>query len=80
VVYPGETRLIGKLIQIGVEKGTEGIPTSIMPIIKGRIVKSRWVCEELKLICEVSSEGSLTRTIEQTVSEDSFIADVTHRG
>ena len=65
VIYPGETRLIGKLIQTAAHKGDRGIPPKLAPgqFATGFTQAERlFVCEALDLEYEISAEGTATQS------------------
>ena len=58
VIYPGETRLIGKLIQAAVHKEDGGIAPFGQVAMGYHSVEKLWVCEPMTLEYEVSAEGT----------------------
>ena len=75
MIYPGETRLIGKLIQTAVHKGDRGIPPQVPPgqVAVGFTKAERlFVCEALDLEYEISVEGIATRSGVHPLHEDEF--------
>ncbi|MGD1062482.1 MAG: ATP-binding protein [Terracidiphilus sp.] len=73
VIYPGETRLIGKLIQTAVHKGDRGIPPKPAPgqFAAGfRQAERHFVCEALDLEYEISAEGTVTQKSAYKLAED----------
>ncbi len=76
VIYPGETRLIGKLMQPSVDKGTEGISvTTPGVVLDRRILNTRWFFPAMTFQCEISCEGMATITAAQSVAEDDLITN-----
>lgn len=57
VIYPGEVRLIGKLIQLATNAGDRGIAPPDQPVYRYDIAERLWVCEAMALAYEISSEG-----------------------
>jgi hypothetical protein len=75
VIYPGETRLIGKLIQTAVHKGDRGIPPKVAPgqVAVGFAKAERlFVCETQNLEYEISVEGTATQSGVYKLPEDSI--------
>jgi hypothetical protein len=75
VIYPGETRLIGKLIQTAVHKGDRGIPPKVAlgQIAVGFTKAQRlFVCEAKDLEYEISAEGAATSPGVYKLHEDSI--------
>lgn len=75
VIYPGETRLIGKLIQTAMRKGDRGIPPQLPPgQVMVRFMKAErlFVCEALGLEYEISAEGTATQSGLYPLSEEEF--------
>lgn len=75
VIYPGETRLIGKLIQTAVHKGDRGIPPKVVPgqVAVGFTKAERlFVCEARDLEYEISAEGTATAPGVHKLPEDSI--------
>jgi hypothetical protein len=74
VIYPGETRLIGKLIQVAVKKGDTGVAPALRAgqVAFGFPFLDRlFVCEALNLEYEISSEGTETQERVLQLTEDS---------
>jgi hypothetical protein len=76
VIYPGETRLIGYLYQIGEDRGIDGIPITKMPIKNNRIVMTRWVFDGIAFSCEVFCEGQPIRIVEQTLPDGDLVVNL----
>lgn len=82
VIYPGETRLIGKLIQTAVHKGDRGIPPKLGP---GQVAAAfnqaerLFVCEAQDLEYEISAEGTATQGGVYKLPEDSITFTVAVR-
>jgi hypothetical protein len=76
VIYPGETRLIGKLIQIAVHKGDNGIAPAAQPVFRFQSAERLWVCEALPLEYEISAEGTATQSGEHQLKQDSLTQTV----
>lgn len=75
VIYPGETRLIGKIIQTAVHKGDRGIPPKVAPghVAVGFTKAERlFVCEAHDLEYEISAEGTATVPGVHKLPEDSI--------
>ena len=75
VIYPGETRLIGKLIQTAAHKGDRGIPPKLAPgqFATGFTQAERlFECEALDLEYEISAEGTATQSGVYTLQQDEF--------
>lgn len=75
VIYPGETRLIGKLIQTAVHRGDRGIPPKVAPgqVAVGFAKAERlFVCEVGDLEYEISVEGAATQKGAYRIPEDSI--------
>ncbi len=75
VIYPGETRRIGKLIQTAVHKGDRGIPPTLAPgqLATGFTQAERLlVCEALDLEYEISAEGTATHSAVHALAQDEF--------
>jgi hypothetical protein len=75
VIYPGETRLIGKLIQTAVHKGDRGIPPKLAPgqvAVGFNQAERLFVCEAENLEYEISAEGTATQSGVHKLSEDSI--------
>ena len=82
VIYPEETRLIGKLIQTAARKGDRGIPPKLAPgqFAAGFTQAERlFVCEALDLEFEISAEGTATQTGVYKLPQDEFRFMVTVR-
>jgi hypothetical protein len=62
VIYPGETRLIGNLIQMAVHKGDRGIPPVGQVAVRFELAESLFVCEATELEYEISAEGIAIQT------------------
>lgn len=75
VIYPGETRLIGKLIQTAVHKSDRGIPPKVAP---GEVsvgfakAEGLFVCEAQDLEYEISAEGIATSPAIYRLPEDTI--------
>lgn len=75
VIYPGETRLISKLIHTAVHKGDRGIPPRLGPgqVAVGFAKAERlFVCEAQNLEYEISAEGTVTEHGVYKLPEDSI--------
>jgi hypothetical protein len=75
VIYPGETRLISKLIQTAVNKGDRGIPPKLGPgqYATGFTQAERlFVCEGLDLEYEITAEGIATQNDIYKLPQDEF--------
>lgn len=73
VIYPGETRLIGKLIQTARDKGDIGVPLVAGQVrLKSRFSERLWLCEDMALEYEISSEGTATQSGIYQLAEDSL--------
>ena len=72
VIYPGETRLIGKLLQTAVHKGDTGIAPHETPVVRYVTAERLWVCEAILLEYEISAEGIATQSLEHNLGEDSL--------
>jgi Putative DNA-binding domain len=72
VIYPGETRLIGRLIQIAVNKGDKGVSLAGQPVFRFLSAERLWVCEELALEYQISAEGTATQCGIHQIEEDSL--------
>lgn len=75
VIYPGETRRIGKLIQTAVHKGDRGIPPKLAPgqFATGFTQAERlFVCEALDLEYEITAEGTATHSGVHALAQDEF--------
>lgn len=82
VIYPGEMRLIGKLIQTAVRKGDRGIPPQVSPgQVAVRFMKAErlFVCEAVGLEYEISAEGTATQSGLHPLPEDEFRISVAVR-
>lgn len=82
VIYPGETRLIGKLIQTAVHKGDRGIPPKVPAgqVAVGFAKAERlFVCEAQNLEYEISAEGIATESGAYRLPEDSITLPFTVR-
>jgi hypothetical protein len=79
VIYPGEVRLIGKLIQMAVNKGDRGIPPNLRP---GQVAtgfdhaEKLFICETLNLEYEISAEGTETKAAILQIAGESFTLTV----
>jgi hypothetical protein len=70
VIYPGETRKIGKLIQTANNSGEEIISPAAGQIVQRSMVGERlWICEAGALEYEISAEGSPTVSKEYPLQE-----------
>jgi len=69
VIYPGETRPIGYLYQVGVDRGAEKIPLS-ESFRDGRFVMTRYVWDGITFSCELFCEGQPIRAVDQVLIED----------
>ena len=65
VIYPGELRKITRLLQMGENKGIEGLPAANVTFGPNGPSRARWVFKEATFSCEVSCEGIPTVTIER---------------
>jgi hypothetical protein len=74
VIYPGETRIIGKLIQTAVHGGERGIPPISVVATEFEFIETLWVCEAMDLEFEISAEGVETKHGVHHIQEDSFKA------
>lgn len=75
VIYPGETRLIGKLIQTAINKGDRGIPPKLAPgqFASGFTHAERLlVCEAIDLDYEISAEGTAVQRAFYPLPQDEF--------
>jgi hypothetical protein len=75
VIYPGETRLIGNLIQTAVHRGNRGIPPSLRPgqaAVGFDQMERLFVCEGLNLEYEISAEGTATQRETHQLHEGSI--------
>jgi hypothetical protein len=75
VIYPEETRLIGKLIQTAVNKGDTGIPPNLRPgqSVAGFTQAERlFVCEALDLKYEITAEGTAIQNDVYRLPQDEF--------
>jgi hypothetical protein len=75
VIYPGETRLVGKLIQTAVHKGDRGIPPKLAPgqvAVGFNQAERLFVCEVQDLEYEISAEGTATQSGVYKLPEDSI--------
>jgi len=75
VIYPGEKRLIGKLIQTAVHKGDRGIPPKLGPgqvAVGFNQAERLFVCEAQDLEYEISAEGTATLSGVYQVLQDEF--------
>jgi hypothetical protein len=82
VIYPEETRLIGKLIQTAVRKGDRGIPPKLAfgQFAVGFTQAERlFVCDALDLEFEISAEGTATQTGVYKLLQDEFLLTVAVR-
>lgn len=82
VIYPGETRLVGKLIQTAVHKGDCGIPPKVLAgqVAVGFAKGERlFVCEAQALEYEISAEGTATEPGAYKLPEDSITFPFTVR-
>jgi hypothetical protein len=73
VIYPGETRLIGKLIQTAVLKGNRGIPPQVAPgqvVVRFMKAERLFVCETLDLEYEISTESTETQSAVHQLPQD----------
>lgn len=76
VIYPGETRLIGKLIHVAIHKGDKGIDPIGDPPFGYRSAEKLFVCEAMPLEYEISAEGSATKYGTHQLNEDSLTVTV----
>jgi hypothetical protein len=73
VIYPGETRLIGKLIQTAKDNGD-----TVRPLIAGQVrlrsmISERlWLCEAMTLQYEISADGTATLSGVCQLAEDAL--------
>jgi len=72
VIYPGETRLIGKLVQSAVNKGDKGIFSPGQPFLGFHRAERLWVCEAMAIEYEISCEGLATQKGVCQLNEDSL--------
>jgi len=75
VIYPGETRLIGKLIQTAIHKGDRGIPPNLGPgqFATGFTQAERLlVCEAIDIDYEISAEGTAIQSGVHALRQDEF--------
>jgi hypothetical protein len=82
VIYPGETRLIGKLLQTAVHKGDRGIPPQVAhgQVAVGFMKAQRlFVCEAQDLEYEISTEGTAIQSSIDKLPEDSITFTVAVR-
>jgi hypothetical protein len=73
VIYPGETRLIGKLIQLAAHKRDQGIPSGENPTLAFDFADSLFVCDVIAIQYEISAEGMATKRGTHIVREDSML-------
>ena len=73
VIYPGETRLIGKLLQIASHKGEKGVDPIGNPPYGFQNAENTWVCEGTQLAYEISAEDTATQSGIHQLTEDSLI-------
>lgn len=76
VIYPGETRLIGKLIQVAKHKGDRGIPPVGQVAVRFESAERLFVCEAIELEYEISAEGIAIQTGISQLAEDSLTLTV----
>jgi hypothetical protein len=82
VIYPGETRLVGKLIQSAVNREEKGIPPMVRPgqVATGFAYFERlFVCEAMTLDYEISAEGAATQAGSYQLAEDSLTIKIPAR-
>jgi hypothetical protein len=82
VIYPGETRLIGKLLQTAVHKGDHGIPPQVAPgqVAVGFMKAERlFICEAQDLEYEISAEGTATQSAAHQLPQDELRLSVAVR-
>jgi hypothetical protein len=75
VIYPGETRLIGKLIQTAVNKGDRGIPPQLGPgqfATRFSQAERLFVCEAQDLEYGITAEGTATQNDIYRLPQDEF--------
>lgn len=75
VIYPGETRLIGKLIQTAIYKRDRGIPPKLGPgqVATGFTQAERlFVCEAIDIDYEISAEGTAIQSGVHALGQDEF--------
>jgi len=72
LIYPGETRLIGKLTQLAVNRGDTGIAPAGQPVFRYLQAERNWACEAMSLEYEISAEGMATYSATHQVTEDSL--------
>jgi hypothetical protein len=72
VIYPGETRLIGKLIQTARDEGDIGAPLVAGQVRLRRFSERLWLCEAMALEYEISAEGTATQSGVYQLAEDAL--------
>jgi hypothetical protein len=73
VIYPGETRLIGKLIQTARDEGDRRAPLVAGQVcIRPPFSQNLWLCEAMALEYEISAEGTATQSGVYQLAEDSL--------
>lgn len=78
VIYPGETREIGKLIQPGQYQSLDGRILDVASVWNQRNSTIDCLCKAVSLSCEISCEGSATRTVQQDLAEVLELVDTRH--
>jgi hypothetical protein len=73
VIYPNETRMIGKLIQNAVNIGEKGIFVPGQVNLGFQDAERTWTCEGTTIEAEISAEGSASQSILYQLDEDSFV-------
>lgn len=81
VIYPGETRLVGKLGQLATNKGERGIAPEGVVVNRFDRMATLWVCEQANLEFEISAEDSETKSGVYQLQADSLTVEspVHHR-
>jgi hypothetical protein len=73
VIYPNETRMIGKLIQNAVNRGEKGLFVPGQVNFGFQDAERTWACESITLEAEISAEGSASRSVFHQLDEDFLI-------
>jgi hypothetical protein len=72
VIYPGETRKITRLVQLGQNTGVDPQPQIALGPF-GASGKTQWIFRASEFQCEISCEGIPTMLVEKPLIEDSVI-------
>lgn len=72
VIYPMETRMIGNLVQIAINRGERGIAPVGVVATRFDEVETAWVCDAIGLEFEISAEGIETKTGIYQLESDTF--------